>query len=297
MESVNQNVNVEYKKPGIVNKAIGAAAGCTVAGAARGVAMPAVSKFCVEQMGKINKPLDADTFEPVRKNMEKIIKETGLAEKGVSIVQATAQNESVIKEILDKDLNSGIARFLPKSVKAAQKEGLMEQLKQGINAFYSTASNKVVVPEKGVELAFFHEVGHALNANKTKFVKILQKCRPLTILALPIMAIGLLKTKKAPGEQPKNALDKTTTFIKDHAGALTFATFMPTVIEEGLASIKGNGLAKQYLDSDLAKKVAKTNRYGFLSYLGMASIMALSTTIGVKVKDAITKTKARVVQE
>ncbi|MBQ2611149.1 hypothetical protein IJF81_02015, partial [bacterium] len=84
-----------------------------------------------------------------------------------------------------------------------------------------------------------------MNANLSKFGKILQKCRPMALLAIPVSQIALWKTKKAPGEEPKNGLDKTTTFIKNNAGKLTFLAFLPTLLEEGLASVKGNKLAKK----------------------------------------------------
>ena len=45
------------------------------------------------------------------------------------------------------------------------------------------------------------------------------------------------------------------------------------------------------LDSDLAKKVAKSNRFGLLSYVGLATAFGLATFAGKTIKDAITKTK------
>lgn len=130
-----------------------------------------------------------------------------------------------------------------------------------------------------------------MNANLSKIGKILQKNRALAMLSLPIALIALLKTKKAPNEEPKNKLDKITTFIKNNAGKLTFATFLPTIAEEGLATIKGNKLAKQLLDPELAKKVAKTNALGLSSYILLATLSAIGIHLGVKVKDAIAKPK------
>ena len=76
------------------------------------------------------------------------------------------------------------------------------------------------------------------------------------MLALPIALIALLKTKKAEGEQPTGVVDKATDFIKNNAGKLTFATFIPTLIEEAMASIKGNKMAKELLNPQMAKKIA-----------------------------------------
>lgn len=130
-----------------------------------------------------------------------------------------------------------------------------------------------------------------MNANLSKFGKILQKCRPMALLAIPVSLIALWKTKKAPGEEPKNGLDKTTTFIKNNAGKLTFLAFLPTLLEEGLASVKGNKLAKKLLNPELAKKVAKTNALGFSSYALLATLSGLGVYLGTKVKDAIASKK------
>ncbi|MDD3436331.1 MAG: hypothetical protein PHC64_04165, partial [Candidatus Gastranaerophilales bacterium] len=97
------------------------------------------------------------------------------------------------------------------------------------------------------------------------------------------------KTKKAPNQEPKSTTDKTTTFIKENAGKLTFATFIPMLLEEGLASIKGNNFAKKVLSLELAKKVSKTNALGFLTYLGLTTLLSLGIYLGTKVKDAIAK--------
>ena len=137
----------------------------------------------------------------------------------------------------------------------------------------------------------FHEMGHALNANKSIIGKILQKCRPLAILVLPVALIALFKTKKAPNEKSTGTFDKVTDFIKNNAGKLTFLTFIPTLAEEALASIKGLNLAKKVLNPELAAKVSKTNKIAYLTYLGLALAASVGTYLAVKVKDAIAKPK------
>ena len=86
-----------------------------------------------------------------------------------------------------------------------------------------------------------------------------------------------------------SALEKSAGFVKKNAGKLTFATFLPTLIEEGMATIKGNKLAKEALKDmpELLKKVKKTNLLGYSTYLAMATLTALGATAAVKVKDSI----------
>ena len=114
------------------------------------------------------------------------------------------------------------------------------------------------------------------------------------MLVLPIALISLIKTKKAPNEKPEGALDKTTTFIKNHAGKLTFAAFIPVLLEEGLATIKGNKIARNTLTADLAKKVSKSNMLGFSTYLALATMSAVGIWLANKIKDKIAQPKPAV---
>ena len=96
------------------------------------------------------------------------------------------------------------------------------------------------------------------------------------VLAGLFGAIALFKAPKAEGEKPEGFFDKTTTFIKNNVGKLTFAAMMPMVIEEGLASGRAAKWAKKLLSPELAKKVNKANAFGFASYI----LLAVATGIG-----------------
>ena len=169
--------------------------------------------------------------------------------------------------------------------------GYLDMFVSGKNACYASASKKIVMPEKKLGLALFHEAGHAMNDNLSKFGKILQRSRSMSLLFLPITAISLFKTKKAPGEEPKGGLDKATTFVKNNAGKLAFATFLPTLLEEGLATLKGYKFANKFLSPELAKKVFKTNAFGFLTYLAASVSAGLGVYIGTKSKDTVASRK------
>ena len=248
--------------------------------------------FISRALKNTSKNISTDEFKQLETAIENTINNSGLKEKGVEIIKATKENSKKITDIISKDFSCGVMKFAPKSIKEFLSKNVVSQIEDGANALYAVSAKKIIMPEGGkLGLALFHEAGHAMNANLSKFGKVLQKCRPLTLLAIPISLIALLKTKKAPDEQPKNKLDKATTFIKNNAGKLTFAAFLPAILEEGLASLKGNKFAKQLLSPDLAKKVAKTNALGFTSYLLAATLSAVGLYAGVKVKDAIAHKK------
>lgn len=301
MVSVNNVVQIneekKYKKPGAGAVIGGVLAGSTVAGAAK---LPAkyFSPKIMEKMQTLSGGLTQDEFKQVEKAAAETIKKSGLADKGVSIVKATTENMDEVNRIIAKEFdNNIILKHLPQKIREKIKAGtggIASMIQSGKNACYTFHSKKILMPKNKLGLAVFHEAGHACNNNLSKFGKILQKCRPMSILALPIAMIALFKTKKAEGEKPKNAVDKVTTFIKENAGKLTFAAFLPVLAEEGLATLKGNKFAKQLLSPELAKKVAKTNAFGFSTYLLKAALSGLGIFAGTKVKDAIAHKKAAV---
>lgn len=281
----------QYKKPGVGTIIGGTIAGGlvqnTVTGMQQGIGLAAM-----QNMRKIASNLTADEFKQIAQATKDVMNTSGLKEAGVSILKANAKNNMQIKKTILKELNGGLlSKNFPKKLKHLLANQIKAQTDLGVNAFFAPLSKKIVMPDKSLGLAFFHEAGHAINANLSKFGKVLQKCRPLAALAIPIALIGLCKTKKAPNEKPKGIIDKVTTFIKNNAGKLTFASLMPIVLEEGLASIHAQKMAKSLLSPELAKKVAKTNAWGFATYAGLAVLAGLGSWLGVKVKDAIASPK------
>lgn len=292
MTQVNStNEQNSYVKPSAGAVAGGVVVGSMANGAVKNV-HKAISPKLLDQMTKISAGLTEDQFASVKTSVENTLTNTGLEKKGVQVIKANADNADEIIKIMTKEYDGSlITRFMPKSIKELLATTQGSMVSEGKNAFYAAQSKKVVLPEKGLALSAFHELGHAANANLSKFGKVLQKSRGLTALALPIFLIAMFKTKKQEGQQPTGKVDKATTFVKDNAGKLTFAAFLPMLLEEGLASVKGNGYAKELLSKDLAGKVAKTNALGFATYLGLAALSSLGVYLGVKIKDKIVSNK------
>ncbi len=289
--SVGTNTNeATYVNPSTSTIVGGVVAGGVVSGVTK---LPhcLVATKTVNNMQKLSSSLTPDEFVQVEKAISSALKESGVAAKGVSIVKYTSQNADEISMIINKEIDKSVLKYLPKNVKEKVVKSYLMQLEDGMNAFCVFKANKILRPEKDLALTLFHEIGHSINATSSKLGKILQKCRPMSLLALPISAIALIKTKKAPREEPQNGTDKAMTFVKNNAGKLTFAAFLPVLFEEGLATIRGNKLAKQTLNADLAKKVAKANTLGFSTYLLMATLSGLGIFLGTKVKDSIASKK------
>lgn len=303
----------QYQKPGFVKTTAGVVAGTTAFQVASLAAMPA-GIFASHKMQSLNKGLNSDAL---RIGLNQALGTSGMANAGVKIVDLKTSANNPLKSTtalggISKPF--GISDKLktitePKQatsffgrVKAKIIEALKDQAnpygaaKAGRNAFYNPATNQVVLNTEKLGLSGFHEIGHSINANSSKFWGRMQKLRKFSMFApLAIGAIAIFKRKKAEGEETSGVFDKVTTFIKNNAGKLTLASMLPMVAEELKASARGNALAKKILSPELAKKVVKANRWGALSYIATAGVTALAVCLGSKIRDAIAGPKPEAV--
>ena len=265
------------------NVAASMAAAATAVTVAQASAIPVLG--VIKGMQKIGN-LPADKIEIMHKAAEQAIKDTGLAAKGVSI------------EYLKAPQN-------PKGIKAIFM-GPIRQIREGLNACFTGITktkpntisfikpNTIYMPEKGISYAGFHEIGHAMNANLTKWGTMLQKMRTPGMKAAALIALyGAFSSKSEP-KDGKNltTAQKTNNFIRNNAGKLAFGAMVPMLFEEAMATIKGNGLAKKLLSPDMFKTVAKGNAVAYMSYLLSAAGLGLGAWAAVKVKDYLAVKKA-----
>ena len=270
-----------------------------------------IALTALKKIKKIGKNLTPKELEQVNNAANTMLKNTGLqSEYGVEILKVTKpdlvelindhksriktgkstlntlDNTKKVTDILAKIYEKNIiGKLLPEKYKQKICKECAMEIANGNNACYIFPIKKILISDK-LAPASFHELGHAMNANMSKIGKILQKSRNLSFFAIPIALIALTKNKKQNGEKPRGAWDKFTTFVKNNAGKLTFAAFLPVVIEEGMASIKGQKFAKQLLTPELYKKVVKTNIFGFSSYLAL-TILSVGIYLGTKIRDKI----------
>lgn len=129
---------------------------------------------------------------------------------------------------------------------------------KGENAFYTDQLKLAVAPKNKPSL-ILHELGHAINAHKGKFLKFLQKSR-MFASAVPTALIMLNGLSKKDDNNPS--------FIEKNAGKIGFAAFLPTIIEEGLASIRGIKAAKSTLGKTVNLTPLKRNYFfAWLTYV------------------------------
>lgn len=190
--------------------------------------------------------------------------------------------------------NKSVKKYVDfKTFVASSVKRQVVQLKLGLNAFFLPNANKIVTPSKSLQTSVFHEMGHAMNANG--ILKGLQKIRPVGLI-LPgvILTLSLLNKHKAKDDINPNdsKIQQGKDFVKKHAGLLTGLAFVPMVLEEGIASLRGQGIAKKLvsegkISKELFKKVKLTNLCGFSSYALTAITAVAAAKIGIAVKDKV----------
>lgn len=295
--------NIGEKNAGVLDGILVNGLGGTVATYAIGQTFSPISKM-------INKGISADKIEILNNAFDSTFERTGMAKKGVTVLRAdnTKGCTDLLNKIGEHAKNNKIVAFIRKFVpdknafdeaissRARNKIGAaINSVKDGRNAFYTPDAKIIMLPQKGKgpQLSCFHELGHSLNHLSSKFSNILRKTRQPSVLlgiALTISALSLKSEKNAVdenGEKKKGVRQ----FIKNNVGIIAAASYLPTVIEEGLASLKGQKLAKDALKSapDLLKKVRLSNLAGFGSYVAMAVATGLVAELAVKVKDKAQK--------
>ena len=226
--------------------------------------------------------------------------------KRAEIIDINPSNaEKITNDVITKlgfDKNPILNNRLYKIIFGDKKAELAEHIKQianGENACHVRPTGQVLVNKEKMAFSTFHELGHAMNATGTGFGKFLSKSRGLFALGAPlVLGIGLLRNKPKETTEQKSFKNKTYDFIKENCGILAGLCFVPTILEEGMASINGAKLAKPYLDKNVFKKLNVMNAKAWSSYVLGAIIAGVSVKAGVIIRDLIVHDKTpRIITE
>lgn len=281
--------NEVYKNPSTLGGIGAGLVGMTVASPVANLTKKPFAKMALAEINNLS--TQGDLYKSAA---AKAFENSGLANKGVELIDASKLSAEEISKITQEAMPKWINK-LPEKVKGpvtSMLEAQIKGLKNGNNAAFIPNTNKILVSGEKMSGATFHEMGHALNKNTPGIGRVLAKLRqPGMILASAAVLIGAFKRKKAEGEEPKGIIDRTTTFVKNNAGKLAFAGFIPLLAEEGLASIKGAKMAKPLLSPEAYKNLNKMHGKAFLTYLGAAVCMGLAARTASWVHDKLSAPK------
>ena len=229
-----------------------------------------------------------------------------LPQDTIDIIHAASEKALELGEVKNKGVSIEWLKQSGKKLNLFEKfkiisnpARIQEAIQEGLNAGYAR-NNKIYMPENKVSFLAFHEIGHSINFNNSKFWKGMQKLRmpALALASLPMIYGAISKESKAEDGKELNKKQKINNFIRNNAGKLSFATMLPVLTEEGMATIRGQKLANQLLPKNIARKVLKGNAVAYTSYLITALGFAAAAYTAVKVKDAfVNKRDAQKVEE
>ncbi len=268
------------KKKGVFLASTAAATGSSVIQTAMGLPVAGVA---LKTMISSNKKLNPDQINQIMASAEKFITSRGLSEKGVVIENVKSAGFN-----LPGALGKVMEYIHPiASVAAGNNAAFINKpIEIGLgNILYN--KNSILINKDKLPTAVFHEIGHAINYNNSKFWKFMQGIRmPGIALAMGLALFGAYTNNaEAKDGQELTKGQKAKNAVRNNAGKLAFAAMMPMLLEEGMASIRGCKWANSNLPKELAKKVLKTNIGGYVSYLGTAITLGVAAFSAVKLKD------------
>ena len=286
----------KYQKPENEKIILGVIAGKATANAVeKGIQY--VNRLQFHKAGTILNEEDTNAF---RKIVDTAFEKSGLKQKGVTFFEVTGVNDSnkyIFKEYVNKSLPEKLKNIINKNRRLKNHfncfcDNVLTKIAEGKNAMFMKQIDIIAINKEKYAVSAFHEMGHAINKHFSNFAKCLNKLKgPMAVFTPIIMAIAILKRKKAEGEKTDGLFDKTTTFIKNNCTKLTFAAFLPKILEEGLASLQGAKLAKGLLPSQQFKKLNKMQTAAWLTYFGSAVAATAATATASKVRDFIASSK------
>lgn len=271
--SINMNGVSVNKKDDYIRTGIGTTIGIAPLGYIAYDTLKPLSKQDIKlyQQAMLNIMPDIDSFENTKAVAQTILNNEGLTDKGVKIFVSNNTPESTNK------LNELFKSEKPKLFIEKAKT----MLRNGCNACYHPKSQSVIINDEIAHSSIFHEIGHAKHFNsKNPLMKLLVKSRNITPMGISIVApiaLGVAmfhKVDKTKPQNDKSKTEKTLDFVSNHAGKLTLASYIPIILEEGLASVDGIKMAKKYLKPEQISKLKGNYFKAFQTYAGAGLLVA-----------------------
>ncbi len=218
------------------------------------------------------------------KDAKNIFNSSGLAKKGVKLKNVDYKNFKYTA--ISQFRKNGKSWNIWGKLKARGLDQAKNLTSIGLASYYIPKDKTIINNFKSLGMSIPHEMGHAANfTSKNPLLKILTKSRKLQIFALPILAVTILKKPKEKTEKSKSLIGKSLDFIKENCISLTTACMAPTVIEEGIASIRGAKIAKKFLTPQKIKAINTANFWGWATYALQAGIMIAGVFAADKIRN------------
>lgn len=236
--------------------------------------------------------------------------ESKFKSKGYSILDASNPEH---REILEKSLESleqyhdkriaasknFISRLYNKYMKRSVMKRNLEshnQLLNGTNAYYWVKRGSVVVDMEKKPTYLFHEFGHAIDYSNELLAKSMTKFwrnNYFKKLLFPSVILTALLTNPKSKEELEHAStgEKFVQSVKKNSGLILAAYLVPSTLEECLANINGQKLAKEFVPKSHMPKITKTNLNSAIGYILYPLFVGGGMYLANKLRDKIAEGK------
>ena len=273
ISAVDNNLNIPYQNLGLSNNpdktphfgrqddnkngVFNAQAVGTAAGGLGAAAILRVIQWGIEKLSKVcSYALMSGKEFTTKENIDKVV-ETMKRDGGLTTGV----------HFLDETNTGALKRHFP------QLANDLDIVAAGKNAFFTEGANIAVAPKSKPSL-ILHELGHATNHAKKGLMHKLQKMRVFGMYApMAVAALNSLSGSRNDGKQ---------NFIERNAGKIGFLAMLPTIIEEGAASVRGIKAAEKRLGKTVKLGALKRNYFfAWMTYLLGGLGVAVATKLAV----------------
>ncbi len=188
-----------------------------------------------------------------------------------------------------------LARRLKYTLLGMQRSN--KEVRCGKNASFNwgIGNKKVYINTKNGMHMFPHELGHAMNhrilgEDGQRIVYGVLRNRKVSryMIRTALLASLLINNKKErKNNDSDNIIIRGVNFIKDNSAKLAFLALTPLVIEEGMASVHGQRMAKKYFNKDVMKYITKSHLHSFTSYLKLPVTACIAMYSAKKARDYV----------
>ncbi len=159
---------------------------------------------------------------------------------------------------------------------------------------------KIIINMEKTPIYLFHELGHAKNFMDTRLSiamkslwknSIFQRNATIFLLTTSLLTKPETNNDVTANKEHKNPLYPLGLFIKNNCGKLMTMILLPSVLEEGLASLNGQKMGKEVLKGKDLNVLTKSHLKSFAGYSAWAAGAGIAVYLANKVRDKIAEYK------
>lgn len=252
-----------------------------------------IQNYLTDGRNNLAESLSRDDVLFLNKSADYFVEKKGLAKKGITVLNATAENIDEVKQELQNKYKQYASKKFKNGINPEKLKKQMKKWSQEVdrnsNTVYDKRIKTLIVNGKNPGLGIFNNVSQ-LAQSKYGAMGVLSKLSNVRFLTIPIILTAVCSRNKiAPDGQELSKKDKFTNFVRQNAGKLSMLTFVPAILYSGASSARALAAANKLLTKNLIKEVAFHEGAGFAAMLLSVGVTGMAAACGVDIKNWMQK--------